>query len=65
VFWDLNNLRIKAAGYSDYTVHAVICQETGIVNLTDPVPKHSYEKALRRGSRAPYQVDLSNNTMEK
>jgi hypothetical protein len=45
VFWDLNNLRIKAAGYSNYTAHAVICQETGIVNLTDPVPKHSYERA--------------------
>jgi len=36
-----------------------------IVNLTDSVPKHSYERTYRRGSRAPYQVDLSNNSTEE
>jgi hypothetical protein len=35
---------MQAAGYSDNNLHAVICQETGIVNFTDPVPKHSYEE---------------------
>ena len=65
MFWDLNNLRMKAASSSDNNLHAVICQETGIVNLADPLPKHPYDRAQRRESRAPYQLGLSNNSSEE